>query len=226
MRMRSPSTAPPLIGLDGSTATTATAWPCGEPGAEQRVDERRLAAAGRAGDADDPGAAGALARARRGGVVRAGASSSISVSRRASARRSPAIARSARRARPRRAAARSARPLGRRRRADRRSPRQAVAPRSDDDERLAEAEIAAQAAADLLVRQAGARAVDDRAEDVAVACSSAARVRSSSALRDRGARARRLGGAELVEVALHRRRDRAARPAAGCALRRRRPGTC
>ena len=28
MRMRSPSTAPPLIGLDGSMATTAIVWPC------------------------------------------------------------------------------------------------------------------------------------------------------------------------------------------------------
>ena len=27
MRMRSPSTAPPVKGLDGSTATTATVWP-------------------------------------------------------------------------------------------------------------------------------------------------------------------------------------------------------
>ena len=43
----------------------------GEPGAEQRVDQRRLAAAGNAGDADDPGAAGALAPARRG-LARAG----------------------------------------------------------------------------------------------------------------------------------------------------------
>src|SRR6476620_2893109 len=100
-----------------------------------------------------------------------GRSSSISVSRRASDRRSPAIARSARRDAaegeptasalfaPARGAligsARFAAAAGRR-------------DTSDDDERLAEAEVAAQARADLLVRQAGARAVDDRAEDVAV----------------------------------------------------------
>ena len=69
----------------------------GEPGAEQRVDERRLAASGDTGDADDqarparPASDAATARAP-------GWSSSSSVSNRASGRRSPAIARSARRA--------------------------------------------------------------------------------------------------------------------------------
>ena len=43
----------------------------GEPGAEQRVDERRLAAAGHARDADDPGAAGAGGE-RGGRLGRAG----------------------------------------------------------------------------------------------------------------------------------------------------------
>ena len=146
MRMRSPRTAPPLIGLDGSMAITAIVWPARQPGAEQGVDERRLAAARHAGDADDPGAAGALGHPRRR-VARAGA---VVVDQRQQARERAALTP----ARARSAQARRGRSSGH---------------ASDDDQRLAEAEVAAQARADLLVRQAGAGAVDDGAEDVAVA---------------------------------------------------------
>ena len=62
MRMRSPSTAPPVSGLEGSIATTATRWPRVEQLAQQRVDERRLACARRPGDADDVRACRALRR--------------------------------------------------------------------------------------------------------------------------------------------------------------------
>ena len=50
MRMRSPSTAPPLNGLDGSTATTPTERSVGAQLADQAVDQRRLAGARRSGD--------------------------------------------------------------------------------------------------------------------------------------------------------------------------------
>ena len=52
MRVLSPRIEPPVRLEDGSTASTATLWPCaGERGAE-RVDGGRFAGAGRAGDAE------------------------------------------------------------------------------------------------------------------------------------------------------------------------------
>ena len=53
MRMRSPRIEPPVIGLDGSTATMPTVLPRGAQLGDERVDERRLAGARHAGDADD-----------------------------------------------------------------------------------------------------------------------------------------------------------------------------
>ena len=58
IRTRSPSSAPPVIGDDGSTATTATARPASADLADQGRDERRLARARRPGDPDEVGAAG------------------------------------------------------------------------------------------------------------------------------------------------------------------------
>ena len=51
MRVLSPSTEPPLTELDGSTASTATRWPCADQVQAERLDQRRLADAGRARDA-------------------------------------------------------------------------------------------------------------------------------------------------------------------------------
>ena len=58
MRTRSPRIAPPLNGLVGSIASTPTSSRRrGAARDDQPVGERRLARAGRAGDADDPGMA-------------------------------------------------------------------------------------------------------------------------------------------------------------------------
>ena len=57
-RMRSPSSAPPRNGEDGSIESTAT-WRSGRaPVLDQRADQRRLAGARRAGEADDRRVAG------------------------------------------------------------------------------------------------------------------------------------------------------------------------
>ena len=183
IRMRSPSTAPPLIGLDGSTAITAIFRPSASQRAEQRIDERRLAAARHAGDADDPGAAGA----RRPSAPRPRAPPGRR--RRSASAGGPARA-GRRRARARRA---------------RRCPT-AVIDASDDDERLAEAEVAAQPAADLLVAS-GRPARPRRPRRTRCRRSlSVLRVSAVERLLDRGARARRLRGGELVEMAAHRDR--------------------
>ena len=58
MRTRSPRIAPPVNGLVGSTATTPTVLPRAAQLGDQAVDERALAGAGRAGDADEVRAAG------------------------------------------------------------------------------------------------------------------------------------------------------------------------
>jgi phage tail tape-measure protein len=50
--MRSPRTAPPEIGLDGSTAATATLWPRGAQGGDIGIDQCRFAGSGRTGKAD------------------------------------------------------------------------------------------------------------------------------------------------------------------------------
>ena len=52
MRVLSPRIEPPLRALDGSTASTATRWPAVDEVQAERLDERRLAGAGRAADAD------------------------------------------------------------------------------------------------------------------------------------------------------------------------------
>ena len=59
MRTRSPRIAPPVNGLVGSTAMTPTVSPLRRAFRRQPIDERALAGAGRAGDADQIGAAGA-----------------------------------------------------------------------------------------------------------------------------------------------------------------------
>jgi len=72
----------------------------------------------------------------------------------------------------------------------------------DEGERLAESEIAAQASADLLVRQAGACRVDDGTEDVLCLVFGGARQAFERGV-DGGRRALRLPGREGVEMALH-----------------------
>ena len=57
--MRSPRTAPPETGLDGSTAATATLWPRVRKRGDIGVDQCRLAGAGRTGKADHRRAADA-----------------------------------------------------------------------------------------------------------------------------------------------------------------------
>ncbi len=57
IRTRSPSTAPPVNGLLGSTATTATVRLRAADRRHQLIDERALAAAGRARHANDERAA-------------------------------------------------------------------------------------------------------------------------------------------------------------------------
>ena len=117
-----------------------------QPGAEQGVDEARLAAAGHAGDADDVGAAGARREVRCGGVARAGR---VVVEQRQQARQGAPVA-------------------GQRRFAQGRGGDGGGVGchASDEGQRLAEAEVAAQPPADLLVGQAGPRRIDDGAEDV------------------------------------------------------------
>ena len=92
MRMRSPSTAPPVIGLDGSIAITATRRPCASQAPSSASTSVDLPLPGtpvtpttRALPARAASVACAASRAP-------GPSSSISVSRRAIARRSPASA--------------------------------------------------------------------------------------------------------------------------------------
>src|SRR6185295_2113863 len=80
-------------------------------------------------------------------------------------------------------------------------------PRSDDDQRLAETEVAPQPAADLLVRQPGTGAIDDGAEDVAVGALCAARQRIER-LRDCARRAGGLRRDERLDMAAHRVRVR------------------
>ena len=58
MRMRSPRTAPPESGLDGSTAITATRRPRCPDVTEERGYERALAGSGWPGDADHVSLAG------------------------------------------------------------------------------------------------------------------------------------------------------------------------
>ena len=53
IRTRSPSSAPPENGEDGSTASTPTRLPCSAVRRDQRRRRGRLADAGRAGQADD-----------------------------------------------------------------------------------------------------------------------------------------------------------------------------
>ena len=65
IRTRSPSSAPPENGDDGSTASTPTRQPAGAVVRDQRRGGRRLADARRAGEADDVRATGVAARARR-----------------------------------------------------------------------------------------------------------------------------------------------------------------
>ena len=65
IRARSPSSAPPERFDDGSTASTATERSSRAPGAHELRQQRRLADAGRAGDADDVGPR--LAAERSGG---------------------------------------------------------------------------------------------------------------------------------------------------------------
>ncbi len=52
--MRSPSSAPPVRWEEGSTAMTPTVAPACPPAADQPVDERGLAHAGRPGEAQRP----------------------------------------------------------------------------------------------------------------------------------------------------------------------------
>ena len=52
MRVLSPRIEPPVRVEDGSTASTATLWPCAGEISAERVDGGRLAGAGRAGDAE------------------------------------------------------------------------------------------------------------------------------------------------------------------------------
>ena len=52
MRVLSPRIEPPVRVEDGSTASTATLWPCAGQIAAERVDDGGLAGAGRAGDAE------------------------------------------------------------------------------------------------------------------------------------------------------------------------------
>ena len=54
MRKRSPSRAPPLSGLCGSQASTATVWPCAANLFDQLAGQRALADAAAAGEGDDP----------------------------------------------------------------------------------------------------------------------------------------------------------------------------
>jgi hypothetical protein len=93
MRMRSPRTAPPLTGLDGSIATTATVCPSASQAPSKASTRVDLPLPG------TPVMPTTQARPARSAMHAAaarapGASSSISVSRRASAPRSPASARS------------------------------------------------------------------------------------------------------------------------------------
>ena len=86
-----------MIGDDGSTATTATERPaCAQLGDERR-HERRLAGARRPGDADEMRGARRAGRGARSAASATGVWFSTAVSSRASARRSPARAASARR---------------------------------------------------------------------------------------------------------------------------------
>ena len=68
IRTRSPSSAPPVIGDDGSTATTATVRPAVRELRDERGDERRLARAGRPGDPDEVRAAGQRVEAAQRGL--------------------------------------------------------------------------------------------------------------------------------------------------------------
>ena len=106
IRRRSPSTAPPLNGLVGSTAmmpTVDAAVAGGAGGAgtpqlgRQPIDQRALARAGRPGHADQVRAARAAGRSRATSAALSGRSSSMSEMARAIARGSPASTRSARR---------------------------------------------------------------------------------------------------------------------------------
>ena len=99
MRTRSPSSAPPENGEDGSTASTPTRLPCAAERRDQRRGRRRLADAGRAGQPDD------LRAARCTGPARAATSRSCGDWRPRPAR-SAARPRAARR--PARASTRSA----------------------------------------------------------------------------------------------------------------------
>ena len=65
IRTRSPSRAPPVNGLVGSTAITPTVWPGTADLRGEPIDERALARAGRAGDADEIRAAGPWERSCR-----------------------------------------------------------------------------------------------------------------------------------------------------------------
>ncbi len=90
MRMRSPRIAPPLKGEVGSTATIPTRLALRAQVRGQPVDERRLAGARRAGDADDQRAAGVREEGAPGALAASGRSSSTRLIARATARTSPA----------------------------------------------------------------------------------------------------------------------------------------
>ena len=173
MRMRSPRTAPPLIGLDGSIAITAIAWPCASQAPSSASTSVDLPLPG------TPVMPTTQARPARCGERRRGLARA-----RARRRRSASAGARAR-------AGRRDRPLGqaraaRRARASARSPRPSASPLGDRRGRASrhrqtmtsgwpKPRSRRSRGADLLVRQAGARAVDDGAEDVAVVALGGAR---------------------------------------------------
>ena len=130
MRMRSPRTAPPLIGLDGSIATTAIARPLREPA---RRAARRPASTCRCRATPVMPTTGACRRARASDAAASRAPG-----------RSSSIASAGARARAGRRRDRAARRRRTRRDASARLAAAGCSSRSDDDQRLAEAELAAQ----------------------------------------------------------------------------------
>ena len=201
MRMRSPSTAPPLIGLDGSIAITATVRPAPSQAPSRASTSVDLPLPGTPVMPTTQAPAGAL-RAARAASRRPAPSSSISVSRRRErapvagrARASGEVARGGWSGHAQTMTSGWPKPRSRRRRAQISS-----------------------------LRQAGAGAVDDGAEDVAVAALGGAG-EVVERLGDRAAERSAFDGGERVEVALHRRGVGPLDRAAGSPRRRRR-GTC
>ena len=90
IRTRSPSSAPPVNGDVGSTASTATRAVAPRPESHELAGERRLPDAGRAREADRRRPSGARHRSPADSASSSGAPSSTSEIARATARRSPA----------------------------------------------------------------------------------------------------------------------------------------